>query len=485
MSFLDDIDKLKQLQVKSKKTKKRSPKSSSQKRKSSVKDPKKQKIPEYIQFKAFRDVERLIQESNFELIHITGRLRVGKTQTILNILKKEPYLYFQSGKSHNFSRFQHLICNTFSEINLHKFGSLPFFEFLQKKIKFLIVDNVDLILKGKQSLFPSEFRVFFENLFHASTTKVKVILIHRFDLSDFIQSDLTHINQITYHLNPPSLSEALKKFPKANFIDSLSKYLITGGIPKYWLSLDHSFWDSWNEDNHDLVSFWEEEIEKFLSQFFVNPSIYEQILEIIAREENSLPEIKLGTNFKSSELSQYLHNMIKRGLLKRILPVGSATKSRKGRYFITDNFLAFYFKFIFPHIHDLNGQTKSHLNMQKEFPLFAENYLSRILIDFLTISEEHSYQFLGPWWNKETYISLLGWNPDFEEMMVGRCIWDENMNIIQVLESEYQKTKVLQKFFPIQKKKFIIWSYTKTENPKKYKNWDVEYLQLENFLGKF
>jgi len=66
-----------------------------------------------------------------------------------------------------------------------------------------------------------------------------------------------------------------------------------------------------------------------------------KILEAIAHGRNTPKEIRGYVKMKHSDITQYLRNLMDTEFIVREVPVAEGPRSRKGRYYITDNFIAF------------------------------------------------------------------------------------------------------------------------------------------------
>ena len=88
---------------------------------------------------------------------------------------------------------------------------------------------------------------------------------------------------------------------------------------------------------------------------FEDVSTYKLILEAIAHGKTKLGDIKDFIGVKRTDISPYLRNLIEVGMIKREIPITEKAKSRLGRYYISDNFLKFWFRFIYPNISAIEG----------------------------------------------------------------------------------------------------------------------------------
>ena len=80
---------------------------------------------------------------------------------------------------------------------------------------------------------------------------------------------------------------------------------------------------------------------------FEDASTYKLILEAIANGKTKLNEIKDFIKVKRTDLTPYLKNLIEVKMVERIVPITENEKSRKGRYYLGDFFLKFWFRHVY------------------------------------------------------------------------------------------------------------------------------------------
>jgi len=81
-----------------------------------------------------------------------------------------------------------------------------------------------------------------------------------------------------------------------------------------------------------------------------NVGTYKSILEAIAFGKTTVNEIKDYIKAKRTDTSPYLKNLIEVKMIKRVVPVIEREKSMFGRYFLSDNFLKVWFRYIYPNL---------------------------------------------------------------------------------------------------------------------------------------
>ena len=119
-----------------------------------------------------------------------------------------------------------------------------------------------------------------------------------------------------------------------------------------------------------------------LSQEFKSPDVYLSILKGIALGHTKLGEISNFVGIEGRKLTRYLDVLQEIGLVIRQVPVTKdPQRFRKSIYYIEDNFLNFWFSFVFPNRSSIElRDTKDLLNnIMKKINLI---FLFSILMQF-------------------------------------------------------------------------------------------------------
>ncbi len=146
------------------------------------------------------------------------------------------------------------------------------------------------------------------------------------------------------------------RYPQARvFLDALDsiqrveRFAITGGMPRYLSELGHG------ELKRVVCSrvldrngpLWNE-ARAVLEQELKQSGVYFSILEQLAVGERDVEEIASGARIENAVVSRYLATLAELRIVRRKLPVGAAASSRGGHWELGDQFLRFWFRFVFP-----------------------------------------------------------------------------------------------------------------------------------------
>ncbi|MEX2689956.1 MAG: ATP-binding protein [Candidatus Njordarchaeum guaymaensis] len=371
-------------------------------------------------------LEQKWKSSKSELVIIYGRRGIGKTELIKRFMQgKNSYYFFVTTED-----IETLLESFMSALGPPYKGIKPrnleeFFNILgdlSEKEKLAIIfdefQRLTEVYKGALSLLQ---KVWDEKL---SKTKIFVILVG---------SSVSVLERIGKSYDSPLYGRrtgmleikeldywAFRKYFRGySEEDKIRTYTILGGTPLYMskfddnLSLKENISSKILEKGSELY----DEPEILLLQETRDPAPYMSILRAIAKGHNRFSEISDISGIERHKLPKYLDVLMsKLRLVERIYPI---EEKGRGLYYIKDNFLRFWFRYILPHKFMLElGKKDETLEIimreidnlaSKAFEEISEQFLLRI--NGLKI-DGHTIKFnkIGRWWKKEKEIDLIAIN---------------------------------------------------------------------------
>ena len=137
-----------------------------------------------------------------------------------------------------------------------------------------------------------------------------------------------------------------------------------------------------------------------VDEFGKDYGIYFSILTLIAQGRNTRSELESALNIK--ELSGYLKNLNEEyGLIAKMQPVYEKSSNKNVHYTINDQFLKFWFRFIYKYVHiiEAGGNEKLKTIAERDFTTFSgkslEHYFNEVL------KESGQYTRLGYWHDRK------------------------------------------------------------------------------------
>jgi len=236
-------------------------------------------------------------------------------------------------------------------------------------------------------------------------------------------------------LSPMPFSATEKFFPDYTASDRVAIYTMWGGVPAYWerLDLSLSVIDNLQRQLMSYQSWMTDESRTLLHDFITEPHNYVAVLRAIADGLQSSGEISERVGLASNQLSFYLSKLRDAGFVKREVPISQINykDSRSGRYFVTDPYLRFYYRFLaaFQSRLALGQQQQVTEAIEATLPQFIEVNTWRELCrhwlqdashnDVLPLPVEH----VGSEWKSDFTIDVVGIDTEQKTLVIGDCYW--------------------------------------------------------------
>jgi len=356
-----------------------------------------------------------LKEKQSIMTMLIGRRRVGKTTLALQPFSAEKTLYFFVSKKN-----ETLLCEEFSEevsskLNVKIIGKIKKFEELFEYLLELgksqsftiIIDEFQEFYKVNDSIYSS-----IQKLWDLYKNESKVHFIacgSVYSLMKKIYEDnkepLFGRADFKIDLKPLKVSvlkEILHDHDAYTAKNLLDFYVLTGGVAKYielfvlYESLDEqSMIDEIVKQNS---LFLEEGKNRLIEEFGKEYGTYFSILSLIASSKTSKTEIEsiLEKNI-SGHLSRLENDY---SIIKSIKPMGAKENSKVQKYEIVDNFLAFWFRFIYKYrsIVEAEGYERLKTIIKRDFSTFKGRFLEKLFIELL--KEKQTYTSIGNYWER-------------------------------------------------------------------------------------
>ncbi|MDR2563040.1 MAG: ATP-binding protein [Prevotellaceae bacterium] len=389
-----------------------------------------------------------------------GRRRIGKTALLLRAFEGEKMLYlFVSRNSEAVlcSGFQQLANET---LGLQIYGTINRFrDLIEQLLIFAQSTHYTLIIDEFQEFENINKAIFSEiqNLWDRYKDRIKL----NFIACGSIYSLMTKIFE--NHKEPlfgrMTSKIAVKAFkisvlknilsdynPNYTAEDLLFLYTLTGGVPKYIALLMNvgaiNFSTMLDYVCRPDSPFLSEGKDLLVSEFGRDYSIYFSIIQLIASGMTTQSEIDsiIGKN-----TGTYLENLEKQySLIVRNKPLFSKPQSRNTRWAVGDNFLRFWFRFIYSN-QTLVEMEKFDL-LKQYISVNYEQYSGLILERYFRqkFAEEENITQIGSFWDKhgENEIDLIALNDFDNTALVAEIKRNPKKINLQTLKT---KTSALQK----------------------------------------
>lgn len=367
---------------------------------------------------------------------ITGRRRIGKTSLSLEYAKKKKYIYLFISKKNEM-----LVCEEFLEEIKLKFTIPIIGEIKDFKTIFSLI--MEIGKKEKLIVIIDEFQEFYninpsvyseiQNIWDQNKNESKVHLI-------FIGSIYSLMSKIFKNSKEPLFGRAdrimyLKPFtPKVikKILQDNGKYtkenlfinyLITGGVPRYQKILVKN--TVFTED--EIINFFFDEESPFIEEgkiilieeFGKEYGTYFSILELLSVGRTSRSEIE---SILEKNIGGYLEKLESDyDIISKRKPIGSKATGRIQKYFIKDNFLSFWFRFVYKYKTATETGNYKYLKkiLKNNLRTYSGPYLEKMYQEIFKATEK--YNEIGNYWEKgnKNEIDIVAINELEKKMLIG------------------------------------------------------------------
>ena len=426
-----------------------------------------------------RELELTTLENEYNrkegFVVIYGRRRVGKTTLIKNFLKGKTAFYYlatEEIESQCIKRFANVVSRTTNNPTIAKANFTDWLDLFKivadyksKDKKILVIDEFPYLVKTNEA-FPSIFQNAWDEILKDSNV---MVIICGSLISVMKKHALSHSSPIygrrtaQIRLMPLSFMEIYPHL-SLSFSDAVEQFSITGGVPKYFdfFTGTKKLEDEIKESVLSKNGFLYEEPQFLLNNEVQTPNNYFSIIKAIADGNHKLSSITTILELEASKLTPYLATLSDLGLIEKIVPVTEKNpeKSRKGLYFISDNFIRFWFHYVYPFKGELElDNTQIVLDeLKKDFTekFVAFTYESVCQNIFASLCKSNQIKFIpskiGSYWKNEgdenTQIDVVSVDNTSKQLFVGECKYHKNpvdadvyFNLIKKVENSIELSK--------------------------------------------
>jgi len=406
------------------------------------------------------NIRKILNKKGFQLIILYGRRRIGKTELILKSTEDFKRIYYLAIGEKNLDRFYNVCKERFPEISNLKKDYEILIDFLKDKVDVIIIDEF-------QNLIQEDFKILnlFQNIIDQilKSSNLKLFLVG--SSISIITSKILDYSSPLYgrrtgsiKLKPINFFDFYEFFPNLTFIELMEIYGFADGIPHYLNFIKLPFWDWLSEELKSPSSIFRDEVDFLMRYEFKNPSLYKLILEAIASGKTKLNEIKNFIGLKRTDLSPYIKNLINVEMIYREIPMFENIHSRRGRYYIKDNFLKFWFRFLYPNLSMIEEGIFDVKVIRNEYNVYLGQVFEDVIKNFIIRSKIIEFTKIGRWWWKDVEIDLVAINELKDDIYFIECKWSDKINSFEIMKKLYEKAKSVQWKKDKRKEIFLIFA---------------------------
>jgi AAA+ ATPase superfamily predicted ATPase len=256
---------------------------------------------------------------------------------------------------------------------------------------------------------------------------------------------------IPLRINPMTFEDALLIIQDKDPIKQIERYAVAGGMARYLAelgsgeSLKNAICERILNPNGPLFN----DPREVLGQELQQVHNYFSILQELSTGEKSSTDIANALETEPTALSRQLENLQHMQLVERITPVNAIIGGKKSRYRVSDPFLRFWFRFVFPYQEDLaSGLLPPDLYDLEIAPQLA-THVSPIFENLCRVwvrkNRGATVSRVSNWWGASTYkgrqddryaeeIDIVGKGKN-KVTVIGECKWTKKSLSVSILAS--------------------------------------------------
>jgi len=397
-------------------------------------------------------LNKIYKHGKPELILLYGRRRIGKTRLLKEFIKDKDSFYFIGDISAD-------ILKTFEQVIKDRFVKFQnwddFFDFLAiegKKRVVVVLDEFQYLYKVEKA-WPTIMQRRWEDL---KNTKIMIILCGSIVSSIYkiamgYGSALYGRKTYEIEISPLSFFDSKNFMKKYSMEEFVNIYSITGGIPRYLEEMNDklNIWENIKENIANKNCFLYREPLNLFYEEFKNPSVYLSIIHSLSEGGKKFNEISTIAGISTGKLTKYLNVLERVKIIKKIVPVTeNKERTRNTQYVLMDNYIKFWFTFIYPNKSFIELDETSSLisKLKKDLNSFTGHSFEDICSQFLIQKKPISLSKIGKWWHKEEEIDIVGINENNKNMSFFECKWkdlsyNQSLRILGELKTKTQYVK--------------------------------------------
>ena len=397
-------------------------------------------------------LDDLCQREGSQFLILYGRRRIGKTRLLTHWLKKreERHFFWVATQTSAVNQLRHFSQALFSFLNP---GSRiePTFSYASWESAFdevqraaaqerfiVILDEFTYLLQAN----PEVSSILQHVWDHKLKENTNVFLIITGSLAGMLQRHILEYNAPLYgratarlRLEALSFGALGELFPNFRTDQRVAVYAIAGGVPAYLEQFDDQLTIADNLRQRIVTP-----INAMLGDavFLLHEQLgelnnYMAIIEAVAAGAHVLSDIANLAGISRTNISKYLSVLQELGYVARRVPatMRRPEKSRKGHYVISDPYMRFYFRFLYPNLDFIEkGMQEQAISLIKDHlvDFIGTHTFEELCREWVSVQgDSGNLPFLpervGSFWSKEVQVDVVGISWRTKDILLGECKW--------------------------------------------------------------
>ena len=428
-----------------------------------------------------KEIKKLLEikeqsKKNAQFSVVTGRRRIGKTQLLLKSYENTKFLYFFVAKKSEVILCQDFLQELKEKLNAPILGEVNSFSVLFEYIVQLSYEqNITLIIDEFQEFFTVNPSVYsdMQRIWDLHKDKAKLNLIVSGSVISLMYKIFENYKEPLFGranhfiklqaFKTNTLKEILSDYtPDYTPDDLLALYSFTGGVAKYVQLFMDNGWTSKEKMIEGMIDensiFISEGKNLLIDEFGKEYGTYFSILTAISEGKNTRSEIE---NLLKKEIGGYLTKMERDfNLIKKQQPIFTKSSTKNVKYQIEDNFIMFWFRFIYKYssMIEIGAYEQLRKIIERDFSSFSGHMLEKYFRENAQIFQ--AYTSIGNYWDRkgETEIDFIAVNEIEKNIDFAEIKRQKNNISIEKLRQKAAEFLIQNPQFNSYKKDFYAWS---------------------------
>lgn len=421
-------------------------------------------------------LRQIMASEEAELLILYGRRRVGKTRLLTYFIEQEaidtPFYWMATTQNsatqlRDFSqhiyrydpRFPRPPAKTFSYSDWEEaFQQLGDIATQRETSTLFVLDEFSYILRNDPSITSILQRVWDHQL--SQIPQLKMILTG--SLIGMMQREIFSYQAPLYgratsqiRLRPLPYGALVELFPQRDAMERMAIYAVTGGVPAYIERFTRrpTFTRALKEVCLETGSIMLSDPALILNEQLSDPQTYESILSTIAWGFHQWKDIAKMTGVSETSLGHFLKTLIELELIERRDPVLAKPTGKRGRYYLSDPFLRFYYRFIVPNLAPIDRGNVGPVvdKLTSELRAFIGThvfeYLAKEWVWSAAMTDKLPFQpsEVGSYWRvyrgEGVQLDVVATNKREKQLLIGECKWGAGKVGVSVLNDLMRRSQ--------------------------------------------
>ena len=383
------------------------------------------------------------EEASAQVIVLYGRRRVGKSRLIQEFIRNKRSVYHLASKTVPHLQISDFMASVARELDDDRILDLKedweaiFKHLIESEDRTIIaIDEFPYLIESDRTVTAT-----FQRIIDLSIAKSNLFLILCGSSVGMMETEvLGHKSPLygrrtgQWRLEPMGFRQIAEFLPGYSCEELVNAYSAVGGVPFYINRFDDSrgVFENILERILEKGEILNEEGEFLLREELREPKTYFSILRAISFGNTTFSDIMNYTGLDRNSMTRYLDILRTLGFVRREVPVTekSPEKSKKGLYYVDDNYLNFWFRFVFPHRSEIEEDPSSVLETlikpyYNQFVGRSFENISKQFLQDLNREDVLPFRFLriGRWWHRDMEIDIVALNQETKEILLVECKW--------------------------------------------------------------